>query len=109
MPRPRRLEGRGDPVLLSRRDPALRLVQQLRDEAHRFAVKHHRRARSKETLQSALHAIPGVGALTARRLLAQFGSVDGVRAASLETLAAAVGPARARKIREALHPVDATP
>ena len=96
------LEGRGEPILLERGDPALHLVQQIRDEAHRFAVKHHRAARSRRTFQSELTALPGIGALTARRLLEQFGSLDGVRAASEEALAAAVGKARARTLRESL-------
>ncbi len=98
------LEGRGEPILLERGDPALHLVQQIRDEAHRFAVKHHRAARSRRTFQSELEQLPGIGALTARRLLEQFGSLDGVKAASEAALAAAVGKARARKVREALGP-----
>ncbi|MBP7149859.1 MAG: excinuclease ABC subunit UvrC, partial [Acidobacteria bacterium] len=102
------LEGRGDPVLLERNDPALHLVQQIRDEAHRFAVKHHRGARSRERLRSSLTEIPGIGATTARRLLEQFGSVEGVRKASPEALAAAVGPARARRVREVLERGEAT-
>lgn len=96
------LEGRGAPVLLGRHDPALHLIQQIRDEAHRFAVKHHRQARSRETFQSALHRIPGIGPVTERRLLEQFGSVEGVRRASPEALAAAVGRARAVKIQQQL-------
>jgi excinuclease ABC subunit C len=103
------LEGRGEPILLERGDPALHLVQQIRDEAHRFAVKHHRAARSKRTFQSELTALPGIGALTARRLLEQFGSLDGVRQASEEALAAAVGKARARAVREALAGPAAPP
>ena len=96
------LEGREDSILLPRRDPALRLVQQVRDEAHRFAIKHHRAARAKRTFQSSLTTIPGVGPTTAKRLLQQFGSLEGVREAGDEALAAAVGPARAAKIRAAL-------
>ncbi len=96
------LEGRGEPVLLERHDPALHLVQQIRDEAHRFAVRHHRAARAKRTFQSSLTKIPGIGPTTARRLLQQFGSVDGIEAATDEALAAAVGEARARRVRAAL-------
>ncbi|GAB4226953.1 MAG: hypothetical protein Kow0062_28870 [Acidobacteriota bacterium] len=81
---------------------ALRLVQQIRDEAHRFAITHHRKARSRARLTSPLTRIPGIGPTTARRLLEQFGSPDAVLAASEEALARAVGPARARRIREAL-------
>ncbi|UCF68787.1 MAG: excinuclease ABC subunit UvrC [Acidobacteriota bacterium] len=100
------LEGRGEPILLGRSDPALHLVQQIRDEAHRFAVRQHRRARSRATFQSALTTIPGIGSLTARRLLEQFGSVDGVKQASTEALARAIGPAKARAIRRALDADD---
>jgi excinuclease ABC subunit C len=96
------LEGRGEPILLDRHAPGLRLIQQVRDEAHRFAVSHHRKARSKARLTTPLTAIPGIGATTARRLLEQFGSTHAVRAASPEALAAAIGPAKARLVREAL-------
>ena len=82
-----------------RNDPALHLVQRLRDEAHRFAVSRHRRRRSKRTLQTELTQIPGIGATRAKALLRQFGSVKGVRSASAEELTAAVGPAAASKIR----------
>lgn len=103
------LEGRGSPLKLERGDPALAVLQRVRDEAHRFALKHHRQARSRERLGTGLTAVPGVGALTARRLLEQFGSLEGVRAASEGALAAAVGPARARKIRAALAPQARSP
>ncbi len=103
------LEGRGEPILLERHDPALRLVQQVRDEAHRFAVKHHRAARARRTFQTSLTEIPGIGATTAKRLLAQFGSVDGIRAATPEALDAAIGKARAAKLRAALAGTDTEP
>ena len=96
------LEGRDGPLLLDRHDPALRLVQQVRDEAHRFALSRHRRARSRATISSALTRIAGIGPTTTRRLLEQFGSVDGVASASVETLAAAVGPAKARLVKDGL-------
>jgi excinuclease ABC subunit C len=96
------LESRGEPVILDRHAPALRLVQQIRDEAHRFAVKHHRKARSKSRLRDRLSEIPGIGPTTSRRLLEQFGSYEDVRAASYDALASAVGPSKAKKIREAL-------
>ncbi|GAB4374944.1 MAG: excinuclease ABC subunit UvrC [Acidobacteriota bacterium] len=96
------LETSGEPLLLDRHSAALRLVQQIRDEAHRFAITHHRKARSRARLTSPLTRIPGIGPTTARRLLEQFGSPDAVLAASEEALARAVGPARARRIREAL-------
>lgn len=96
------LEGRGEPILLGRHEPALQLIQQIRDEAHRFAIKHHRQARAKRTLSTALTGIAGVGPTTAKRLLSQFGSLEGVRAASEAALAAAIGPARAKLVKRAL-------
>jgi excinuclease ABC subunit C len=96
--------GRSEPLRLERSDPLLFLLQQIRDESHRFANTKHRQARGKSMRRSRLHQIPGVGAIIARRLLSQFGSVEGVLAASFEALRAAVGPARAEKIHGALHP-----
>jgi len=96
------VQGGGEPLLLDRGSPALHLVQQLRDEAHRFALRHHRAARRRRTLRSALTDIPGVGPVTARRLLTRFGSVAGVGRASLEELASTVGRARAESVRQAL-------
>jgi excinuclease ABC subunit C len=77
----------------------LQLVQRVRDEAHRFAVGYHRKARKARTLVSELDAIPGVGPAKRQRLLSRFGSVRGVRGASEAELALAVGPATARRIR----------
>jgi len=95
------LEGRSEPVRLERTSPALQLVQRIRDEAHRFAVSRHRRKRSRRTLRTQLTAVPGVGPVRARKLLRAFGSLDGVRRAKLENLAAVVGPRIAEAIREA--------
>ncbi len=90
------------PLLVDRSEPALRLLQQVRDEAHRFALHHHRKARRRSRLKSELSELPGVGPVTARRLLEQFGSIRAVREASIEALSAAIGPARARRLREGL-------
>jgi excinuclease ABC subunit C len=82
---------RVDPVAMAGRDPALRLLQRIRDEAHRFAVTFHRRARAMRDLRSGLDDVPGVGPRRRRLLLTTFGSVAGVRRATREELAAAVG------------------
>ncbi len=82
---------RETPIGLARHDPALLLVQRIRDEAHRFAVAFHRRARSMRDLRSELDGIPGVGPRRRRELLTKFGSVAGVRRATREELTAAVG------------------
>jgi excinuclease ABC subunit C len=82
---------REDAIALAAHDPALLLVQRIRDEAHRFAVTFHRRARTMRDLRSELDHVPGVGARRRKTLLTTFGSVAGVRRATREELAAVVG------------------
>ncbi len=82
---------RDQPIALATHDPALLLVQRIRDEAHRFAVTFHRRARKQRDLQSELDRVPGIGPRRRRTLLTTFGSVAGVRRATREELAAVVG------------------
>jgi excinuclease ABC subunit C len=99
--------GSSEPLLLPRTSPALKLLQRIRDEAHRFAVSYHRHLRGQELLRSALDDIPGVGVKTRTALLRHFGSVDAVAAASAEALCAVpgVGPATAERILAVLsHP-----
>ena len=80
-----------EPLALAEDDPALLLVERIRDEAHRFAVTFHRKARSMRDLRSELDQIPGVGPRRRRALLGAFGSLAGVRRATREELAAIVG------------------
>jgi len=96
--------GRADPLRLSRRSPALRLLQQARDEAHRFAVTYNRKRRSMRTVTSELLKVPGIGPVKRRQLLQQFGSVQGVRDAGEEAIAKLPGfnAERARKLLESL-------
>ncbi len=82
---------RSDGIALAAHDPALLLIQRIRDEAHRFAVAFHRRARTLRDLRSELDQIPGVGPGRRRTLLTTFGSLAGVRRATREELAAVVG------------------
>jgi len=82
---------RENPIALATSDPALLLIQRIRDEAHRFAVTFHRRARSMRDLRSELDHVPGVGARRRKTLLTTFGSLAGVRRATREELAAVVG------------------
>jgi excinuclease ABC subunit C len=82
---------REDPVALAATDPALLLIQRIRDEAHRFAVTFHRRARTMRDLRSELDHVPGIGPRRRKTLLTTFGSVAGVRRATREELAAVVG------------------
>jgi excinuclease ABC subunit C len=86
------LERSGNPVRLDRGSPALHLVQRIRDEAHRFAVSRHRSKRKRRTLRTELTDIPGIGPVTARRLLREFGSVEGVRKAGRRALESVAGP-----------------
>jgi excinuclease ABC subunit C len=88
-----------EPVVLDRFSPILHLIQTVRDEAHRFAVTFHRTRRNARTLTSELHSIPGVGEITVRKLLKEFGSSELVRQATEEELATRVGKSAARKVR----------
>jgi excinuclease ABC subunit C len=83
--------GRADPIRLSRRSPGLRMLQQARDEAHRFAVTYNRKRRSLRTVTSELLSIPGVGPSKRRALLQTFGSIQGVRDATVDQIAALPG------------------
>ena len=96
--------GRAEPLRLSRRSPALRLLQQARDEAHRFAVTYNRKRRAIRTVTSELLRIPGIGPVKRRQLLHAFGSIEGVRAAGVEAIAALPGftPSSAQRVLEAL-------
>ncbi|PWT83843.1 MAG: excinuclease ABC subunit C [Blastocatellia bacterium] len=82
---------RNDPIGLPPNNPALLLIQRIRDEAHRFAVTFHRRARTMRDLRSEIDHVPGIGSRRRRILLTTFGSVAGVRRATREELAAVVG------------------
>ncbi|HVH40618.1 MAG TPA: excinuclease ABC subunit UvrC [Gemmatimonadaceae bacterium] len=96
--------GRSEPLRLPRRSPALRLLQQARDEAHRTAVGYNRKRRTMRTVTSELLSIPGIGPVKRRALLMKFGSLQGVREATVEEIAAVEGfsAARARSILKSL-------
>jgi excinuclease ABC subunit C len=101
--------GRSDPELIPKASSGLRLLQQLRDEAHRFAVTYHRTVRSKRTLQTELDLIEGIGKKRAQELLEAFGSVQGVKFATAEQLAEIAGEKVAQKIREYFGSSDEEP
>ena len=90
------------PLFLDRNSQAFRVVTHIRDEAHRFGITFHRDLRSKAQIHSALHDIPGVGEKTEQRLLMHFGSVARIAAASVDDIAALVGPALAKRVHDAL-------
>jgi len=86
------------PVRLEHHSPILHLIQQIRDETHRFAVGFHRQRRAKRTIQTGLENIPGVGPRTAQKLLRNFGSVAQLRSASVEQIAKVVPKALAERV-----------
>ena len=89
---------REDAIALPENDPALLLIERIRDEAHRFAVTFHRKARAMRDLRSQLDDVPGIGPRRRRALLTKFGSVAGVRRATREELDAVVGPRAAAAV-----------
>ena len=95
----------GDPYpkFIDRNSPALKVLQQIRDEAHRFGITFHRKLRSKAQIESALSAIKGVGEKTEQRLLLHYGSVARIASASLEDISALVGPALGERILKKLN------
>ena len=98
-----------EPIVLEPHSPVLHLIQQIRDETHRFAVTFHRQRRGKRQTHSALNDIPGVGPKTAQKLLKEFGSVANIQRAGLEKLSAVISRKSAEKIVAGLeHPVSHT-
>lgn len=99
------LPGRKNPVVLRQGSPALFMLERLRDEAHRFAITHHRKLRRRSSLGSTLEEIPGVGEKRRKALLRHFGSLKAVQAASLDALRAMPGmpAALAEKIHAAMR------
>lgn len=97
-----------DPVILPRTSEGLYLLQRVRDEAHRFAIAHHRNRRSKSMVESVLDGVPGLGEVRRKTLLRHFGSLRKLRAATVEEIAAVpgVGPRTAQSIKDALAQDD---
>ena len=89
-----------EPVVLDRFSPVLHLVQQIRDEAHRFAVTFHRHRRDTSRLRNELTVIKGIGPETVKKLLREFGSVTDIKDTAEEALAKSIGPVAARRIKE---------
>src|ERR1700678_440170 len=98
--------GREDePVVLDHHSPVLHLIQQIRDETHRFAVTFHRQRRAKVRLRTSLTEIAGVGNRTAQKLLRRFGSVTRLKELSVDDIAAEVPRAQAQRVYDALHEI----
>lgn len=95
--------GDTDPILIPKSSASLRLLQRVRDEAHRFAITFQRKQRGKKTLKSELLEVPGIGQKTVQRLLKRFGSVKKVRNATLEDLTETIGKKTAERLVEYLR------
>ena len=91
------------PLFIDRNSPALKVLQHIRDEAHRFGITFHRKLRSKSQIESALRNIKGVGDKTEQRLLLHFGSVARIAAATVDDIAVLVGPSLAQTIHDELN------
>jgi len=98
-----------EPIRLDPHSPVLHLIQQVRDESHRFAVRLHRQRRDSRRLRSEICEIPGVGEKTARKLLENFGSLEQIRAASEEELMKVLSRSQAARLREYFAAVPAEP
>ena len=88
------------PIYIDKKSPSLKLLQQLRDEAHRFAISFHRDQRSRKSFGTGLEQIPGIGAQTANRLLRKFKSLKKIKEAREEDLAVVVGASKASKVKQ---------
>jgi len=91
------------PLYLDKKSESLKIIQQLRNEAHRFGITLHRNKRSKAAINSVLEGIDGIGEKTALELLKKFKSVKRIKEAPVEKLAFVVGPSKAKKIYETFH------
>lgn len=91
------------PLYLDKKSETLKIIQQLRNEAHRFGITFHRNKRSKAAINSELEAIKGIGERTAEDLLKEFKSVKRIKEASIEDLTKAIGLAKAKKVYESFH------
>ena len=105
------LPGASAPIVLAHDTPALQLLQRVRDEAHRFAITHHRSRRDRAMTASLLDELPGVGPARKRALIKHFGSPEAVLAASVEQLQAVPGlPSKVgREVHAHLHRLGSDP
>ncbi len=92
------------PIYLDKKSPTLKVVQQMRNEAHRFGITHHRLQRSKAMVDSSLTSIDGIGEKTAIFLLQKFKSVKQIKATSFEEISSLIGKSKAQKVLDGLHP-----
>jgi excinuclease ABC subunit C len=95
------------PLYIDKKSESLKLIQNLRNEAHRFGITHHRSRRDKGTLKTELHEIDGIGKATAEKLLLEFKSIKKVREADVEKIEAVIGKDKATKLLEYFRVKDA--
>jgi excinuclease ABC subunit C len=93
------------PLYIDKNSESLRLIQHLRDEAHRFGITHHRNRRSKGQVVSVLDSIKGIGPQSRDALLAHFKSIKRIKEASLDEIANVIGMSKAMKVKEALQSI----
>jgi excinuclease ABC subunit C len=91
------------PIYIDKRSETLKLIQRMRDEAHRFGIKHHRNKRSKNLIKTELTTIAGIGKVLSEKLLVQFGSVESIRNASIDEISAITGNKKALELQLALQ------
>jgi len=91
------------PLYLDKRSETLKIIQQIRDEAHRFGITHHRTKRSRETFKSELSDIKGISEITAQKLFVELKSIQSIKEATLEQLSAIIGQAKAKLVHEYFH------
>ncbi|MDE6785700.1 MAG: excinuclease ABC subunit C, partial [Muribaculaceae bacterium] len=94
------------PLYINKTSPSLRVIQAMRDEAHRFGITHHRDRRSKGQTVSELDSIKGIGPATKTALIKQFKSVKRIKEASLDAVVDAVGKAKGMLVYSHFHPVE---
>jgi len=92
------------PLYLDKKSESLRIIQQMRDEAHRFGITHHRRRREKATMKAQLTEIPGIGFSINQKLLWKFKSVKNIKLASLEALQEVIGKSKGKTVYDFFHP-----
>ena len=98
--------GDNEPWILSKKSDTLRVLMQIRDEAHRFGITFHRELRSKTQIESQLREIDGVGPAAERALLQTFGCVERIKSAELKQIAACLGAKRAAIVYKHFHPEE---
>ncbi|MBK7666342.1 MAG: excinuclease ABC subunit C [Sphingobacteriaceae bacterium] len=94
------------PMYLDKRSETLKVIQQIRDEAHRFGITHHRNKRSRETFKSELSEIKGISEITAQKLLTELKSVKNIKEATLEELSKIIGNSKAKLVWEFFNPIN---